>query len=116
MRPKLARLVPSRTTSVLLVAACILPLASCNQTRQPAPDVWATVNGTDIKRDEVDKYYRTRVSPEGQEPSQEESLSLKLNILDELINNEILLERANRFSNRPPRCRGLSAGGEIHPR
>src|SRR5260221_353873 len=101
MRPKLARLVPSRTTSVLLVAACILPLASCNQTRQPAPDVWATVNGTDIKRDEVDKYYRTRVSPEGQEPSQEESLSLKLNILDELINNEILLERAKKWNPDP---------------
>ena len=98
MRPKLARLVSSRTTSVLLAAACVFPLASCNQTRQPAPDVWATVNGTDIKRDEVDKYYRTRVSPEGQEPSQEESLSLKLNILDELINNEILLERAKKLN------------------
>jgi len=31
------------------------------------------------------------VNPEGQEPSQEEALSLKLNVLDELINNEILL-------------------------
>src|SRR3989449_8085392 len=98
MRPNLARLVHSRTTSVLLAAACVFPLASCNQTRQTAPDVWATVNGTDIKRDEVDKYYRTRVSPEGQEPSQEESLSLKLNILDELINNEILLERAKKLN------------------
>src|SRR5262249_15676459 len=29
-------------------------------------------------------------------PSQEEALSLKLNILDELINNEILLERAKK--------------------
>jgi len=53
---------------------------------------------TDIKREAVDKYYRTRVSPEGQEPSQEESLSLKLNILDELINNEILLERAKKLN------------------
>ena len=97
-RPKLARLVSSRTTSVLLAAACVFPLASCNQTRQPAPDVWATVNGTDIKRDEVDKYYRTRISPEGQEPSQEEALSLKLNVIDELINNEILLERAKKLN------------------
>ena len=38
------------------------------------------------------------MSPEGQEPSQEESLSLKLNILDELINNEILLERAKKLN------------------
>jgi peptidyl-prolyl cis-trans isomerase SurA len=56
------------------------------------------VNGKEIKREEVDKYYRTRVNPEGQEPSQEESLSLKLNVLDELINNEILLERAKKLN------------------
>jgi peptidyl-prolyl cis-trans isomerase SurA len=43
----------------------------------------------------VEKYYRTRVTPEsGQEPSHDESLALKLNIVDELVNNEILLERA----------------------
>src|SRR5882724_3736009 len=70
----------------------------CKQQKQPAPDVWASVNGHDIKRDDVDKFYRTRVSPEGQEPSQEEALSLKLNVLDELINNEILLERAKKLN------------------
>src|SRR4029077_14312940 len=45
-----------------------------------------------------DKYYRTRVNPEGKGPSQEESLSQKLNELDELINNEILLERAKKLN------------------
>ena len=62
----------------------------------PGPDVWAVVNGKDITRQEVEKYYRNRVNPEAPSPSQEESLSLKLSILDELINNEILLERANK--------------------
>ena len=70
----------------------------CKQKSQPAPDVWAVVNGQEIKREDVDKYYRTRVNPEGQEPSQEEALSLKLNVLDELINNEILLERAKKLN------------------
>ena len=87
-------------------AAVLLPLcalilfgeAGCKQQKQPAPDTWASVNGQDIKRDDVDKFYRTRVSPEGQEPSQEEALSLKLNVLDELINNEILLERAKKLN------------------
>jgi peptidyl-prolyl cis-trans isomerase SurA len=87
-------------------AAAWLPLAAmtfavitgCNKQTQHAPDVWAVVNGKEIKREEVDKYYRTRVNPEGQEPSQEESLSLKLNVLDELINNEILLERAKKLN------------------
>jgi len=70
----------------------------CKQEVQHSPDVWAVVNGIEIKRDDVDKYYRTRVNPEGQQPSQEEVLSLKLNVLDELINNEILLERAKKLN------------------
>jgi peptidyl-prolyl cis-trans isomerase SurA len=72
--------------------------AGCNKPAPHAPDVWAVVNGKEIKRDEVEKYYRTRINPEGQEPSQEEALSLKLNVLDELINNEILIERAKKLN------------------
>src|SRR5438105_704165 len=78
--------------------AALFSLAGCKSTTAPSAAVWAVVNGKEIKRDEVEKYYRTRISPEGQEPSQEEALSLKLNILDELINNEILLERAKKLS------------------
>src|SRR5260221_4642842 len=87
-------------------AAAWLPLAAmafdgaagCNKQVQHAPDVWAVVNGKEIKREEVDKYYRTQVNPEGQEPPLEESLSKKLNVLDELINNEILLEKAKKLN------------------
>jgi peptidyl-prolyl cis-trans isomerase SurA len=81
-----------------LAAAMSLDVAGCKQEVQQSPDVWAIVNGKEIKRADVDKYYRTRVNPEGQEPSQEEALSLKLNVLDELINNEILLERAKKLN------------------
>src|SRR5579864_1234162 len=81
-----------------LAALALSVMAGCMKQQQHAPDVWAVVNGKEIKRDEVDKYYRTRVSPEGQEPSQEESLSLKLNVLDELIINEVLLERAKKLN------------------
>ena len=85
--------------ALLPVAAMLLVcLAGCNKTAQHAPDVWATVNGKEIKRDDVEKYYRTRVNPEGPPPSQEEALSLKLNVLDELINNEILIERAKKLN------------------
>src|SRR5258708_7409304 len=87
-------------------AATWLPLAvmafaaaaGCNKQVQHAPDVWAVVNGKEIKREEVDKYYRTQVNPEGQEPALEESLSKKLNVLDELIYNEILLEKAKKLN------------------
>src|SRR5881398_1301009 len=81
-----------------LAAMVFAAAAGCNKETRHAPDVWAVVSGKEIKRDEVDKYYRTRVNPEGQEPSQEESLSQKLNVLDELINNEILLEKAKKLN------------------
>jgi peptidyl-prolyl cis-trans isomerase SurA len=97
---------PRGPTREILRAAVLLPVVAmalamgtgCKPKTQPAPDVWALVNGQEIKRDEVEKYYRTRVNPEGQEPSQEEVLSLKLNVLEELINNEILLERAKKLN------------------
>jgi peptidyl-prolyl cis-trans isomerase SurA len=71
-------------------------LAGCKKQVAAGPDVWAVVDGKEIHRAEVEKYFRSRVNPEGPPPSQEEALSLKLSILDELINNEILLEHANK--------------------
>ncbi len=79
------------------VLACGLA-AGCKKESAPGPDVWAVVNGKDIARSQVEKYYRTRVNADAPAPSQEESLSLKLSILDELVNNEILIERANKMN------------------
>jgi peptidyl-prolyl cis-trans isomerase SurA len=81
-----------------LAGALLSVVAGCKQTERHAADVWAVVNGTEIKRDEVEKYYRSQVNPEAQEPSQEEILSLKLNVIEQLINNEILLERAKKLN------------------
>ncbi len=86
--------------AVLLPAAVLVVsfFAGCKQPERHAPDVWAVVNGTEIKRDEVEKYYRTRINPEAQETSPEEVLSGKLNVVEQLINNEILLERAKKLN------------------
>jgi len=94
---KTARL---RRAGALLPAAGLVfsALAGCKSSDHRAPDVWAVVNGTEIKRDDIEKYYRSQVNPDGQEPSQEEALSLKLNVTDQLINNEILLERAKKLN------------------
>src|ERR1700676_1189857 len=89
----------ARAAMLLPVLAMALAMGTgCKPKTQPSPDVWAVVNGQEIKRDDVDKSYRTAVNPEGQEPSQEEALTLKLKVLDELINNEILLERAKKLN------------------
>jgi peptidyl-prolyl cis-trans isomerase SurA len=73
-------------------------VVSCKKEATPGPDVWAAVDGKEITRGEVEKDFRSRVNPEAPEPSQEEALSLKLSILDELVNSEILLERANKMN------------------
>lgn len=83
---------------ILVAAAACVFAASCKKEAAPGPDVWATVNGKEIPRAQVEKYFRTRVNAEAPAPSQEEALSLKLSILDELINNEILLERASKMN------------------
>jgi peptidyl-prolyl cis-trans isomerase SurA len=86
-----------RILALAALAACLLG-ASCRQETEPRPDVWAVVNGKEILREDVEKVFRSRVNTEAPQPSQEEALSLKLNILDELINSEILLERANKMN------------------
>jgi peptidyl-prolyl cis-trans isomerase SurA len=93
-RVRVSMLRPIALAGLLAVAW----VAGCNRQVQHSPDVWAVVNGKEIRKDEVEKYYRTRINPEGQAPSQEEALSLKLNVLDELINNEILIERAKKLN------------------
>jgi peptidyl-prolyl cis-trans isomerase SurA len=85
-----------RRIAILAALAVCAMMASCKKEAAPGPDVWAAVNGKEISRAEVERYYRSRVNAEASAPSQEQSLSLKLSILDELINNEILLERATK--------------------
>jgi len=87
----------SHAAALWPLGAILLSLvAGCKQPERHAPDVWAVVNGVEIKRDEVEKYYHSRFNPEAQETSPEEVLSGKLNVVEQLINNEILLERAKK--------------------
>jgi peptidyl-prolyl cis-trans isomerase SurA len=83
-----------------LAAIALSVLAGCKQQEHHAPDVWAVVNGVEIKRDEVEKYYKSRINPEAQETSTspEEILSGKLSVVEQLIDNEILLERAKKLN------------------
>ena len=95
-----------RSGSAVVGGAMLLPAAmlvvslfgGCNKQESHSPDVWAVVNGTEIRKDEVEKYYRTRINPEAQETSPEEILSRKLDVTEQLINNEILLERAKKLN------------------
>jgi len=69
----------------------------CRHDAPPTSDVWAVVNGEQIHRAEAEKYYKSRLNPQSPTPSQEEALSLTLNVLDEIINNDILIQRARKL-------------------
>ena len=58
----------------------------------PSADVWAVVDGREIRSDDVEKAYRRAV----QTPitSDDETLAAKLSVLDELITQDILVARA----------------------
>ena len=83
---------------LVLATLAVCALASCKKEMAPGTDVWAVVNGKEIMRGDVEKNFRSRLNPDSPAPSHEEALSLKLSILDELINSEILLERANKMN------------------
>ena len=78
------------------VVLVVSVFSGCKQQEHHGPDVWAVVNGVEIKRDEVEKYYKTRINPEAQETAPEDVLSGKLNVVEQLIQQEILLERAKK--------------------
>jgi peptidyl-prolyl cis-trans isomerase SurA len=86
----------SRRQRSLIALACasLAVAAACNRKKSSNREVWASVDGVPIYRDQVERYYRGRMPEGGTTPSPQEALSLKLNILGELINNQILIAHA----------------------
>ncbi|MGE0449909.1 MAG: peptidylprolyl isomerase [Vicinamibacterales bacterium] len=90
-------LLPSLVLLSGLVAACgggssSAPSAGAPPASAPA-DVWAMVDGREIKRDAVEKAFR-RTMQLDPPLSEEEALTAKLNLLDEMIVEDILLAKA----------------------
>ena len=90
------------TRSRLLVTVMLAGvLAGCRNTppsgaAAPAsPNTWATVNGRDISRDEVEKVYRREAPP--QQAAEEEILARKLGVLNDMIVQELLLAKAREL-------------------
>ncbi len=81
---------------VVIAIALTVALAGCNR-GQAGSDVMAKVNGHKILRSEVDKYYGNQTAGSPQQPTDEQATSLKLSILKELIDNEILMQRAEKL-------------------
>ena len=82
---------PPRPTALLLASALLL--SGCH--KGPKDGVVATVDGHPIQQTELDKAYKAQTagSPQG-DPSPDQAQSLKLNLLSELINSQIVEQSA----------------------
>jgi peptidyl-prolyl cis-trans isomerase SurA len=77
----------------------LIALAGCRHT--PSPDVMANVNGKDILRSDLDKAYNNYKATQGdapQDPSPEQANIVRLNLLRQLIDDEILEQRAAKLN------------------
>lgn len=82
--------------ALLFVTAMLVVLSACSE-KQGGADVMARVNGRKITRTEVQKYFDNQTAEAPQKPSSEQAESLRLSILKELIDNEILMQRAEKL-------------------
>jgi peptidyl-prolyl cis-trans isomerase SurA len=71
-------------------------VAGCH--RPPAPDVVATVNGKDILRADLERYYKASLGDNPQQPSADQADINRLEVLKQMIQDEILLQRAAKLN------------------
>ena len=88
---------PAKALAGLLTLALFAWGVGCHR-GQSDKDVLATVNGQKILRSEVDKYFNNQTADAPQKPTGEQAVSLRLGILDQLIQEQILMQRAQKLN------------------
>lgn len=84
---------------VLVGGAILTPFSGCNRT--PSADVVATVNSKDILRTDLDRQYQIVKMSQGQapqDPSPEQADLARLAILRQMIDEEIMQQRAAKLN------------------
>ena len=81
---------------MLVAFGALLGGLGCSN-KQVGADVMATVNSRKITRTEVQKFYDAQIAGSPQQPSAEQADTLRLKILNDLIDNEILMQRAEKL-------------------
>jgi peptidyl-prolyl cis-trans isomerase SurA len=84
------------TGLVLLSGALMATVAGCHPT--PSPDVVATVNDKPILRSDLERYYKANLGDNPQQPSPEQADIGRLTILANMIEDEILQQRAAKLN------------------
>jgi peptidyl-prolyl cis-trans isomerase SurA len=80
---------PALLAGIILFPACATHKAASGQ------EVWAEVDDQPIYKEQVERLYRGRSAQGSDAATPEEAASFKLNVLNELINNQILVLHAS---------------------
>jgi peptidyl-prolyl cis-trans isomerase SurA len=83
------------TAAMLTAAACLSLMTGCKHA--PNADVVATVNGHPLMKADLEKYYTNQLGDAQQTPSSEQADTLRLNILHQMIDDEIMQQRATKL-------------------
>jgi peptidyl-prolyl cis-trans isomerase SurA len=81
---------------ILFGGALLSAVAGCH--RSPSADVVATVNGKEILRADLDRYYQASFGDNRQKPSPIEADIRRLQVLHQMIEDEILQQRAAKMN------------------
>ena len=96
------RLFPSTALYLAVGTVSLVLVAGCN--RGHSADVVATVNGHAIMKTDMEKVYTAQLgeAQQQQQPTHEQADSLRLNVLKELIDEEIVQQRAVKMNLTAP--------------
>lgn len=85
----------ARFAALIGAAVLLVTLFACKS--QVSGDVMATVDGRKIFRSDVDKYYDNQIASAQQAPTGEQATVFRLNILHQLIDDEMVMHRAEKL-------------------
>jgi len=85
----------TQVAAALSAGFLMAALSAC--TTHAGSDVMATVDGRKIFRTDLDKYYDNQVASAQQAPTGEQATALRLNILHQMIDDEIIMRRAEKL-------------------
>ena len=89
---------PRLKKALLFLALAVLTagMLGC-PSKERSDDTVARVNGEKILRSEVEKYYANQTAGSPQQPTGEQAESMRLNILKQLIDYELMMQRARKL-------------------
>ena len=84
-----------------LGAACRSTSSGPSAPPPVAPEVWAVVDGREIRQADIEKVFRRTTEP-NQAVSEEEALAAKLNLLDQAITEDLMMAKARELKIEVP--------------